>query len=272
MTPQTNLEFKLWMCLMFKGEDGSDRYPLPRPPLSQSRTWAVNIHEPLPSGRNNSVNRHISFSVPPIRPEPDDPDTAHAKRRLSLIAKLPELASSCQDLHTEINDASQYIETPAFQETREFWLSLMIVYSRAALETINLQASAEKFEIHRLSSFWTRAWQAVYEQRQSIRMTQEVLEEIRMDYGARTNGAAHSQDLIDGFQIQFFRDKVESLVDHCVSTVKRIRDVNWFAPGEHQRSVRQAQWMECEQLSDTLERMAMRRLVPPSLQKEFEHP
>lgn len=257
---------------MFKGEDGTDRYPLPRPSLSQSRTWAASIHEALPSGRSNSANRHTSFSVPPIRPDPDDPDTAHDKRRLSLIAKLPDLASSCRDLHTEINDASQYIKTPAFQETRESWLSMMILYSRAALEAINLQASAEDLEIHRLSSFWARAWQAVYEQRQSIRITREILEEIRMDYEARTSGAGHSQDLIDGFQIQFFREKVESLVDRSVSTVKRIRDVNSFAPGEHKRSVRQAQWMECEQLSATLERMAMRRLVPPSLQKEFDNP
>lgn len=257
---------------MFKEGDGSDRYPLPRPSLSQSRTWALSIHQPGPSGQSNSSNRHTSFSVPPIRPDPDDPDTAHTKRRLSLIVKLPDLASSCQDLHTEINDVSQYIKTPAFEETREFWLSMMIVYSRAALETINLQALAENLEIHRLSSFWVRAWQAVYEQRQSIRMTREVLGEIRMDYEARKSGAAQSQDLINGFQIQFFREKVESSVDHCVNTVKRIRDVNWLAPGEHKRSVRQAQWMECEQLSDTLERMAMRRLVPPSLQKEFDDP
>lgn len=149
---------------------------------------------------------------------------------------------------------------------------MMIIYSRAFLETINLRISAKNLEIHRLSSFWVRAWKAVYEQHESIRMTREVMEDIRVDHEARIKGVAHSQDLIDGFRIQFFRDKVQSLVDHCGDAMERIRDVNRFASGEHMRPVRKAQWVDCEQLSGTLERMAMRRLVPPSLQEELEPP
>lgn len=296
MTPPPFPEFSAWMRPTYGVDDKSDHRPLlkpsptrkselesseagfsledslPRPPLLQFKTWDVGLREPLSNGQSNSRNRHTSFSIPPILPEPDDADTAHAKRRLSLIAELPDLASSCQDVYSEINDIFKAINTIAFQETREFWLSMSIRYSRASLEATSLKAAVRNLDIHRLSSFWARAWKALYEQRQSICMTRELLHEVHADHDLRMYGAGHPQDLIDGFQVQFFRDKVRTVADRCAGAVNRIRDVNCFALGEHKRPIRQAQWVNCEQLSGTLERMAMRRLVPPSLERKFERP
>lgn len=264
-------------CLLRKSRLDSQGAQFPcdklssRPSLSSTRTWAFNHRESFSKLWRGSGKRPKSFSIPPILPEPDDPETAHNKRRLSLLSRLPDLASTCQDVHSEINDICQDIRTPAFDETRNFWLSMSIRYSQASLEATNMKTAIETLDIHRLSSYWTRAWRALYEQRQSICMTREILKELRVDDMARTYGTAGSQGLIDGFQVQFFRYKVRNLAQHCTGAAERLRNVNMFAFGEHKRPIRQAQWVKCEVLSGTLERMAMRRLVPPTLQRRFGH-
>ena len=278
MTSQQSGVSRTWSFFPFGEEDEDGRPPRPRPSLLQSRTWTIDVHravnmrQRMASIPTNAGSPHTSISIAPIRPEPDDPDTAHGKRRHALIAKLASLASSCQDLYSEIHETSQYIDTPAFQETRSFWISIMIIYARATLEAINLRISAEYLEIHRLSSFWVRAWQAVHEQYESIRMTREAIKDMNMDYEHRKKVVAWSQDLIDGFQIQFFQAKIQRLLEPCSHSAERIRSVNRFASREHKRPVRVTQWVdgEDERLPETVERMAMRRLVPPSLQEEIQ--
>ena len=104
-------------------------------------------------------------------------------------------------------------------------------------------------------------------------MLQDLLHDIQLDYEARLCEASTPQDRIDGFRIKFHQCKVEDLRVHCARAAKMTRDVNQFAIKAHKRPVRRVQEVarELEQ-SGTLERMAMRRLVPPSLQQTFEQP
>jgi len=103
-------------------------------------------------------------------------------------------------------------------------------------------------------------------------MTREAIKDMNMDYEHRKKVVAWSQDLIDGFQIQFFQAKIQRLLEPCSHSAERIRSVNRFASREHKRPVRVTQWVdgEDERLPETVERMAMRRLVPPSLQEEIQ--
>ena len=234
--------------------------------------------------------------IPALRPEPDTPELAHEIRQRSLKEKLKARISSCQDLYTTISDLLDRLHTPVLQETRAPLSSLTTTFASMAHEVHNLMHIASVYQIQRLSGFWIRAWVLVLDLHERCTDTHEITLEITTDEHYRRHKQStknepavdthintdvtvpvHPNELIEGFRIFYFRDKVQRLDTLCAKLLHRLRRVNIFGMREHNQPVRQASISHKEnETNETkgvtmapnhsgLELSVLRNSLPPSL-------
>ncbi|KIX05201.1 uncharacterized protein Z518_06073 [Rhinocladiella mackenziei CBS 650.93] len=216
--------------------------------LSSYSSWpGVHQTHNEPNGsvghRDDQIDKRCTWpSVlpPPIRPEPENPETGRESRRSSLCKNFTELSTIMGEHHDRISVLLDQIHTPATVEAQESWGSIATLCIRLRCELVNLEKLADKSEIHPVSSFWVKSWKVVYEVRGCIQQLKEILGQIDDDYRSRCGGMKDpkSSDRLEGCRLQGFGREVDQVRLRYTSTAKAIFEVNRFAMGEQKRDVR----------------------------------
>ncbi|EXJ81825.1 hypothetical protein A1O1_07890 [Capronia coronata CBS 617.96] len=204
-------------------------------PQARSQSWTPTIEatDSTKEMYHRTPKRHSWPKIKPTRVDDDEGtlEDVHARRRVSLCNNIMQLSLKVGKDCTDINHRLDQMETAARHHAAEALSSLTRMSAIIRHELDNLRASAQGFEIPRLSSFWIQSWKTIYDIRQRILLVNDILFQLDADNKVpqKTCEDDYHEDRLEGFRLRAFVSEVEQAVVSYARTSKALRQVNQFA-------------------------------------------